>query len=94
MKLFLIIGSIIFFSNMAKATPIITPTKNERSFALVENDKLIMGTARKNSNSSSIPWPNACKYNFNDYRMLKNSEVGCAVNNNIEISISNGDICN
>ncbi|CNK45001.1 Uncharacterised protein [Yersinia mollaretii] len=93
MKL-LIVTSLILFSHLALAASTIKPTENDRASTLIKYNDLILSAISKDSTNIDKTQYNHCKYNLNDYRHLKNSEMGCAVNNNIKTSSCNGDICN
>lgn len=90
----LIIASLILSSHFALATHTIKPTENDRASSLMKENVLTLSKNNIYSTNRSRTQYNHCKYNLNDYRHLKNSEIECAVNNNIKISSCNGDICN
>lgn len=93
MKL-LIIGSIIVFSSTTHAALTIQPTDNERSYILVNNSHSKINTLLNHKNSICDIKQKVCNYSVNDYRHFKDSEMGCAVNNNRKKSIKDGGICN
>lgn len=86
MKLW-IVGSVIFLSSIARASFIIEPNENDQACSLAKRDLLTVD--KKNP----FPQPSLqrnnerrCKYQLNDYRLYRDSEVGCAVNKNIILS--------
>ncbi|MEQ9723683.1 hypothetical protein ABQG65_21310 [Yersinia alsatica] len=93
MKL-LIIGSMIIFSSTTHAAPTIQPSDNERSYALVNNFHSRINTFLDYKNKNYDVKQKICNYSINDYRHLKDSEIGCAVNNNRKKSSKDGGICN
>ncbi|QHB33968.1 hypothetical protein F0T03_18600 [Yersinia canariae] len=93
MKL-LIIGSIVLFLNLAHAGPTIIPMDNGRASVLVgENEKMTKNINLCEDNRLKTRYK-PCKYNVNDYRITKNSEVGCAYKTNRKNSSTNGELCN
>lgn len=93
MKL-LTIGSIIVFSSTTHAALTIQPSDNERSYMLVNNFNSRENTFLDYKNKTYDVKQKICNYSINDYRHLKNSEIGCAVNNNRKKSSRDGGICN
>ncbi|AHM72017.1 hypothetical protein [Yersinia hibernica] len=93
MKL-LLIGSIALFSNLVNAGPTITPMSNERASVLVEKNEKTIKIINQCKDSKLNTRYNPCKYNVNDYRITKSSEVGCAYNTNRKNSNTNGKLCN
>ncbi|CNH46115.1 hypothetical protein [Yersinia pekkanenii] len=98
MKL-LILGGIIFYPCLSYTVLTIEPDKNDRAFSLTK----IEIPAKKVSSEckSDSAKERHCRYQLNDYRTKKDSEIGCATNKN-EIhskynNLSNdfiGDVCN
>ncbi len=93
MKL-LIITSLILSPHLALAASTIKPTENDRASTLIKHNDLKLSAINRDSTNRDKTQYNHCKYNLNDYRHLKNSEMGCAVSNNRKNSSYNGDICN
>ncbi|AJJ11759.1 hypothetical protein CH64_2013 [Yersinia rohdei] len=84
----------MFFFNMAQAALTIQPEENDYSLILTKNNKIKekIFLAPK-CNTSRFKYA-VCNYSLNDYRRFRNSEVGCAVNNNRNKSRINGVTCN
>ncbi|MDA5495929.1 hypothetical protein PGS50_22160 [Yersinia intermedia] len=86
MKLW-IVSSAIFLSSIAHASFIIEPNENDHACSLAKRDSLTVD--KKNPLTKSASQRNnerRCKYQLNDYRTYRDSEVGCAVNKNRIIS--------
>ncbi|MFW5394089.1 hypothetical protein V1951_22795 [Yersinia sp. 2544 StPb PI] len=82
MKLW-IVSSVIFFSSVVHASFIIEPNENDQACSLAERD--LLATDKNQSLSTPVLQRDnerRCKYQRNDYRMSRDSEVGCAVNKN------------
>ncbi|AKP33142.1 hypothetical protein [Yersinia aleksiciae] len=93
MKL-LIFSSIFLSSSLSLASSIIKPVESDRVFTFENKNHLIMRVNNRQADGIIKTEYNPCRYNINDYRLLKNGAVGCAVNNNRKKSIANGDVCN
>lgn len=93
MKLF-IISSMVFFSNKAHAGLTIHPEDNDPSFTLVNCIPSRVNTILDCKRNITTVKSKNCNYSINDYRYRKDSETGCAVNNNRINSNTYGDICN
>ncbi len=84
----------MLFFNMAQAALTIQPEENDFSLILTKNNKIkekIFLAPECNTRRFKYA---VCNYNLNDYRRFRNSEVGCAVNNNRNKSRINGVTCN
>lgn len=82
MKLW-IVSSVIFFSSVVHASFIIEPNENDQACSLAKRD--LLATDKNQSLSTPVLLRDnerRCKYQRNDYRMSRDSEVGCAVNKN------------
>lgn len=88
MKLW-IVGSIIFLSSIAHASFIIEPNENDQACSLAKRD--LLATDKNQSLSTPVLQRDnerRCKYQRNDYRISRDSEVGCALNKNRILSKS------
>ncbi|OWF82030.1 hypothetical protein B4900_00395 [Yersinia rohdei] len=84
----------MFFFNMAQATLTIQPEENDYSLIQKKNDTIKEEKfLAPECNTSTFKYA-VCNYSLNDYRRFRNSEVGCAVNNNRNKSSINGVTCN
>ncbi|AIN17643.1 hypothetical protein CH54_3149 [Yersinia rochesterensis] len=90
----LIIGTIILFTKVGYAELTIKPIDSDRSFCLMRDNQSKINIIITSKNDSVNIKNRACNYSINDYRRVKNHEVGCAVNINRKKSSISGDICN
>ncbi|CQJ54867.1 Uncharacterised protein [Yersinia rohdei] len=84
----------MLFFNMAQAALTIQPEESDFSLILTKNNKIkekIFLAPECNTRRFKYA---VCNYSLNDYRRFRNSEVGCAVNNNRNKFRINGVTCN
>ncbi|CFR14397.1 MULTISPECIES: hypothetical protein [Yersinia] len=89
MKLLIMIG-VLLSPNLSQAKIIINPVEDDYSFTLKKGKNTVKSKTACKGKKGYKP----CTYQHNDYRSVKNSAFGCAVNNNKKNASDNGDVCN
>ncbi|CRY57188.1 MULTISPECIES: hypothetical protein [Yersinia] len=89
MKLLIMIG-VLLISNLSQAKILINPVEDDYSFTLKKEKNATKSKTACKEKKEYKP----CAYQLNDYRSVKNSAFGCAVNNNNKNASDNGDVCN
>ncbi|CNH02792.1 Uncharacterised protein [Yersinia thracica] len=90
----IIIGTIILFTNLGHAALTIEPSDSDRSLCLMRDNHLPKNIINRSKNDIINIKNKICNYSINDYRRVRNHEVGCAININRKKSSIKGEICN